>query len=215
MKAGKSMRELSESDDLRTFFDRRLIKALSHPVREHILAVLNERVASGREIGEEIGADVSSFYHHIEQLEKLGCIERVRSERRRGAVEHFFRARQTVFFDDEQWRQVPPSLRADIAGSFMQLLIDDAASALKHGTLGENADEHVTWLPARVDRQSWEEVVCLMNQTLECLTAIQEKSAQRLAGDDAAPMTITVGILAFETPSEASPKPRAKAREPE
>lgn len=51
MKAGKSMRELREGDGLKTFFDRRLIKALGHPIREHILAVLNERVASAREIG--------------------------------------------------------------------------------------------------------------------------------------------------------------------
>src|SRR3954466_7830113 len=85
MKPGKSMRELSESDELKTFFDRRLIKALGHPVREHILAVLNERIASAREIGEEIGGDVSSFYHHIEELEKLECIERVATKRRRGA----------------------------------------------------------------------------------------------------------------------------------
>lgn len=74
--AGKSMQEVTESGELKTFFDRRLIKALCHPVREHILAVLNERIASAREIGEELGAEVSSFYHHIEELEKFGCIER-------------------------------------------------------------------------------------------------------------------------------------------
>jgi DNA-binding MarR family transcriptional regulator len=84
--AGKSMRELSEWDELKTFFDRRLIKALGHPVREHILAVLNERIASAREIGEELGADVSSFYHHIEELEKFECIERVATKQRREQV---------------------------------------------------------------------------------------------------------------------------------
>jgi hypothetical protein len=68
--AGKSMREVREWDQLKTFFDRRLIEALGHPLREHILAVLNERIASATEIGEEIGADVSSFYHHVEELEK-------------------------------------------------------------------------------------------------------------------------------------------------
>ena len=69
-----------ESDELKTFFDRRLIEALGHPVREHILAVLNERIASASEIAEELGADVSSFYHHVEELEKLECIERVATQ---------------------------------------------------------------------------------------------------------------------------------------
>lgn len=97
MKAGKSMRELSEWDKLKTFFDPRLIKAISHPVRAHILAVLNERIASGREIGEELGADVSSFYHHIELLEKLGCIERVASRQRRGRRSISFRPSSLSF----------------------------------------------------------------------------------------------------------------------
>lgn len=61
--------------------------------------MLNERIASASEIGEELGADVSSFYHHVEELEKFGCIERVESEQRRGGREHFFRAKRTVFFE--------------------------------------------------------------------------------------------------------------------
>lgn len=199
MKAGKSMRELSESGELKTFFDRRLIKALNHPVREHILAVLNERVASGREIGEEIGADVSSFYHHIEELERLGCIERVESRRRRGAWEHFFLAKQTVFLDDEAWRRLPPSLRADLAGSFVQHLLDDAVSAFERGALSENADEHVTWIPVLFDQQAWEETTALLNKTLERLAAIQKQSAKRLTSAEASPIAATVGILAFET----------------
>jgi DNA-binding transcriptional ArsR family regulator len=81
---GKSMQEVSESDELKTFFDRRLIEALGHPVREHILAVLNERIASASEIGEEIGADVSSFYHHVEAREtRMHRARRIEAEARR------------------------------------------------------------------------------------------------------------------------------------
>jgi DNA-binding transcriptional ArsR family regulator len=199
MKAGKSMQELSEWDELKTFFDRRLIKALGHPVREHILAVLNERVASAREIGEEIGADVSSFYHHIELLEELECIERVASKPRRGAVEHFFYAKQSVFLDDTAWRELPASLRLDIAGSFVQLLFNDAAAAFERGTLSKDADEHVSWSPAHFDRQGWEETTELLNATLERLLAIQKASAKRLADGEGESITATVGILAFET----------------
>src|SRR4051812_38057573 len=138
------MRELCESDELKTFFDRRLTEALGHPVREHILAVLNERIASASEIGEELGADVSSFYHHVEELEKLGCIERVKTKRRRGAREHFFRAKRTVFFDDEAWRRMPASLREDVEVSSLQLLFDDVLGALSTGTLDARDDRHVS-----------------------------------------------------------------------
>ncbi len=197
---GKSMQELSEADGLRTFFDRRLIKALGHPVREHILAVLNERVASAREIGQELGAEVSSFYHHIEELEKLDCIERVETRKRRGAKEHFFRAKRTVFFDDEAWQRLPVSLRTDLTASFVQSIFDDATLALDAGTFAGRGNEHVSWTPARVDAQGWEEATRLINQTLSRLATIMEASAARLAAEGKEGLSATVGILAFETP---------------
>lgn len=211
---GKSMQELSEWDELKTFFDRRLIKALGHPVREHILAVLNERVASAREIGEEIGAEVSSFYHHIELLEELKCIERVKSRRRRGAWEHFFQARKTVLLDDSEWQQLPASIRADLAVNFIQEMFDGAAAALQSGTLSPSADEHVSWTPAHFDRQGWNETTSLLTETLERVIAIRKKSAMRLADGKSDSITASVSILAFETPKERAPRANGKAHEP-
>lgn len=211
MKAGKSMQELSEWPELKTFFDRRLIKALGHPVREHILAVLNERIASAREIGEEIGADVSSFYHHIELLEELGCIERVESRRRRGAVEHFFRAKRTFFFDDEKWRGLPPSVKTDLATSTLQGLFDDVVRALRTGTLNARDERHVSWTPGAFDAQGWAAVTKLMDQTLAKLGAIQESAAARLV-QGAEPINATMAMLAFETSSSDQSAAMKKAR---
>ncbi len=204
MKPGKSMQELSEGDELKTFFDRRLIKALGHPVREHILAVLNERVASASEIGEELGADVSSFYHHIEELEKFECIEKVETRQRRGAKEHFFQARRTVFFDDEAWQRLPGSIRADFIASFVQAMFDEAAVALDSGTLDGQGDEHVSWTPAQLDTRGWEEATSFMDQALAGLTEILDASAARLAKTGEDGLSAMVGILAFETPGPSS-----------
>jgi DNA-binding transcriptional ArsR family regulator len=212
--AGKSMQEVAEWDELKTFFDRRLIKAIGHPVREHILAVLNERIASAREISEEIGADVSSFYHHMEELENLGCIERVRTKQRRGAHEHFFKARRSVFFDDETWQRLPASVRADLIVSFVQAMFDDAVTAMDVGTFDRKGDEHVSWTPGRLDERGWEEATDLMDETLGRVTAILEESAARLAKTGEDGLTATVGMLAFETPrSTDSLRAPAKALE--
>lgn len=200
MKPGKSMQELSEWDELKTFFDRRLIKALGHPVREHILAVLNERIASASEIGEELGADVSSFYHHIEELEKLECIEKVETKQRRGAKEHFFRAKRTVFFDDEAWQRLPASLRADLTVTFVQSIFEEAALAIDAGTFNRRDDRHVSWTPGQLDALGWEEARNLMDETLGSVMAILERSATRLAETGEEGLSATVGILAFETP---------------
>jgi DNA-binding transcriptional ArsR family regulator len=203
MKPGKSMQEVSESDELKTFFDRRLIKAIGHPVREHILAVLNERIASAREIGAEIGADVSSFYHHIEELERLECIERVETKRRRGAYEHFFRARSTLFFDDAAWQQLPNTVKDDQTASILQLLLNDVVGALKEETFNARDDRHVSWMPGFFDVQGWNEAVELLSEAVERLGAIQQGAASRLAKAGERGIPATMALLAFETPSES------------
>jgi DNA-binding transcriptional ArsR family regulator len=199
VKAGKSMQEVSESGELKTFFDRRLIKAIAHPVREHILAVLNERIASAREISEELGADVSSFYHHIEELEKFGCIERVETKRRRGANEHFFQAKSTLFFDETRWHALPPSIKADVAVSSLQYLFDDVVNALERGALDVRDDRHISWTPSEFDAQGWEEARGLMDKALEQLSAIQQAAALRLAKGQERGIPATMAMLAFET----------------
>jgi DNA-binding transcriptional ArsR family regulator len=216
---GKSMQELSEWDELKTFFDRRLIKALGHPVREHLLAVLNERIASAREIGEEMGADVSSFYHHIEELEKLGCIERVATKRHRGAREHFFQARTSVLFDDAAWQRLPSTLKGDQTASILQFLFDDVVSALHQGTFNARDDRHVSWTPGFFDAQGWQEAVELMNDTIANLVTIRNAAASRLAETGERGIPATMGILAFETSSPegnetASVRPPQPERKP-
>jgi hypothetical protein len=199
VKPGKSMQEVSESDELKTFFDRRLIKAIGHPVREHLLAVFNERIASAREIGDELGADVSSFYHHIEELERLECIERVETKRRRGANEHFFRAKSTLFFDETRWHALPPSIKADVAVSSLQYLFDDVVNALEEGALDARDERHVSWMPTEFDPQGWEEARGLLDQTLERLDVLQQAAARRLAKSKERGIPATIAMLAFET----------------
>jgi DNA-binding transcriptional ArsR family regulator len=96
----KSLKEVLGGGQLKRFMDPRLIRALGHPIREHVLAVLNERVASATEIGEEIDLEVPAFYSHVATLEEMGCIELVETRRRRGSKEHFFQAKATALFDE-------------------------------------------------------------------------------------------------------------------
>jgi hypothetical protein len=210
---GKSMQELCESDELKTFFDRRLVKALCHPVREHILAVLNERIASAREIGEEIGADVSSFYHHVEELEKFGCIERVATKRRRGANEHFFQAKTSLFFDDAAWRKLPGTLKEDQTVSSLQYLFNEVVAALEEGTFNARENPHASWMPGLFDGQGWNEATALMNQTLDGLMAIREAAALRLAETGEQGIPATMGLLAFETPARGKAMKGAPSRQ--
>ena len=196
---GRSMGELIEGGNLRRILDPQLVKALGHPAREHILAVLNERIASATEIGEELGVEVSTFYHHVEELERLGCIEKVETRKNRGASEHFYRATRSVYFDDAAWARLPSSLQDDLAVCTLQGIFDDAVAALGTEVFNARSDRHLSWTAAWLDSKAWHESIAVVNEALTRLRRIQAESARRLArsGEDGVPTT--VAMMTFET----------------
>ena len=198
--AAKSTKEIIGSGKLKTYLDPRIIKALGHPIREHILAVLNERIASGKQIADELETDVSLFYHHIEELLELGCIELVNTKQRRGGKEHFFRAKATVVFSKRDWRQVPESVQSDIVTSDLQLIWNEVDRALLMGTFAVGGDRHVSWIPGVFDRLGWEEAMAAMEHLLFLLMQIQKQSAERVAAAEEPGIPATIAMMCFGTP---------------
>jgi DNA-binding transcriptional ArsR family regulator len=70
--------------------DRRMARALSHPIRLEILQTLQGRVASPVEISAEIGERAGVVSYHASTLVRCGCLELVHSRPRRGGIENFF-----------------------------------------------------------------------------------------------------------------------------
>src|SRR5204863_3634310 len=107
-----------------------LIKALSHPLRWRILETMVDRgETSPVELARLLDQPLATVSHHTRVLRDHGCIELTRTEPRRGAVEHYYRAVLPAFFDDQQWRQVPVVLRRAIAGQLFQRIFQEAAAA--------------------------------------------------------------------------------------
>jgi DNA-binding transcriptional ArsR family regulator len=70
--------------------DQVLARALSHPIRVEILQTLRGRVASPAELSQELDQRLGVISYHANTLVSCGCLELVRAEPRRGAVENFF-----------------------------------------------------------------------------------------------------------------------------
>lgn len=191
--------KMVRKDRLKSFIDRRLIRALGHPVREHILVVTNERISSPVEIGDEIELDVSAFHKHMQILEQLGCIEWVGCRPVRGATEHFYRARTTAFFDERAWRGVPATLKADIGIDVFQVIADDLVASIEGGTFQARDDQHLSWERGVFDPVGWREAMKLLETTLARLSGIQKRSATRILKSGEAGIPAMIAILGFET----------------
>src|SRR3954462_5359184 len=123
--------------------EARIAKALAHPLRARILQRLGERVASPGDLATEVDAPRGVLSYHVRMLRDYDCVELVRTEPRRGALQHFYKATARPNFDEGQLRTLPAGLRKELSGETIQALVDDLAAAADAGTL-EDADLVVT-----------------------------------------------------------------------
>lgn len=109
-----------------------LAKGLSHPTRAQALAILVERIASPKEIAEELDEALPNVSYHVRVLEELGLVELIEEAAIRGSVAHFYKAVEQdvawkwipLMLDEDGWRKV-----IEIQGSAVEAIRKEQASA--------------------------------------------------------------------------------------
>jgi DNA-binding transcriptional ArsR family regulator len=182
---------------------QQLAKALAHPLRMRILTALNRGISSPNQLSQELGEPLGNVSYHVKTLLEFDCIELVKTEPRRGAVEHFYRATERAFLSDEDWAKIPASTRKGISGVILESIGEDATRALVAGTIEKHTDTHLSRTPLVLDQQGWDDITALLNDALERAQTIQSEAAGRLSKDKGDSITTTMALLHFETPTES------------
>ncbi len=136
--------------------------------------------------------------YHSRVLEQCGCIEVVRTEQRRGAIEHFFRAVPRSYIGHQDWRKVPRSVRSEVTGASLESFMSRAVAALEAGKIDDREDTTLNWMTVAVDRLGWEQVAELLEEALARLQAIYEQCRGRLEMSDEEATRMIIGLAAFE-----------------
>ena len=179
--------------------DQRTIKGLAHPLRVEILAVLNNRVASPKELAKLLGVDLSHVCYHVEVLERYEMIELVREEPRRGAVEHFYRANTQVFIPSEIFMGIPKSAQRKIWGDVLADIGTDVSTAIKSGAFDKRPDMVVGRDPRVLDGKACEDVEEAAAQFFERFKRAEAETVNRQANGegDGQSITTTAVVLVF------------------
>jgi len=180
---------------------QQLAKALAHPLRVRILTSLQKGISSPNQLAQELDEPLGNVSYHVKTLLEYDCVELVKTEPRRGAVEHFYRATERAFFSDSDWEKIPASARKGISGAVIEMIGKDATEALGAGTIDARTDSHVSRTPLVLDDAGWGDLTSLLGETLNRAMEIQEEAATRLAGKDSASISTKLAILHFESPS--------------
>ena len=184
--------------------DQRIVKALGHPLRIRMLTVLNQRVASPSELAGELEEPIGNVSYHMRTLADLGMVELVRTEPRRGAVEHYYRAIERPHVPSQDWASLPASVRRSIADTTGRQVLDDFLGSYKAGGF-ERAAARLNRLELKLDDKGWEE----MSKLLDDFTQRAEKVAAKVkdrkgGGEQASAMAV---FLLFESAASGSSAP--------
>ena len=182
--------------------DARLGKALSHPLRAQVLAILNDQVASPNEIAEVLNERLSNVSYHVRTLLDLNCIELVTTAQRRGAIEHYYRAVERPFSRKSDWKRLPRTARQAISDAGLGEILDDVSEAVAAGTFDTRPDRHLSNQPLRLDEQGWRELDQALDRFASEAEGIAKSSRQRLRTSGGPGTPTRLVMMHFEVPPE-------------
>jgi DNA-binding transcriptional ArsR family regulator len=184
----------------KTGVDQRLVRAIGHPLRLRLLTIFNERVASPSDLAAELGEPIGNVSYHTRILARLGCVELVKTKQVRGAVEHYYRAVVRPVFSDDDWAELPLSIRKSLAGAVLTEIADDMSASATDG--GFDRDEvHLSRTTVTLDSQGWQDLNEALQGVGERALEIQAESAARLQSDGASDSDAAALVLMLFEPS--------------
>jgi len=191
-----------------TIDDARYVKAMSHPLRVRILALLDERTASPVELAGWLDATLGTVAYHVRTLERIGLIELVGETRVRGAVEHHYRSKERPRVSDEAWAAAPPIAKQAAVASSLQTIDAYARAASAAGGF-DDGNAHLTRTALHLDARGWNDLSRACQRLLAQVDRIEEASEERALRN---PHTgeardVALVMMLFETARLTSERP--------
>lgn len=180
---------------------QQLAKALAHPLRIRILSSLHNGISSPNQLAQELGEPLGNVSYHVKTLLEYDCVELVKTEPRRGAVEHFYRATDRAFLSDSDWAKIPASARKGISGALLESIGTSATKAMAAGTIEARSDSHLTETPLQLDNKGWSDLNKVLAEAVSKAGEIQKKAAKRLADKEGDAISTKLAIMHFEVPT--------------
>jgi hypothetical protein len=181
----------------------RLARVLAHPLRDRVLFEYQGEPACPSEVAQRIGRPLNLVSYHTGVLARHGCLELVRTERRRGAQAHYYRATVAQFIDDAGWSSLGVTRRRNLALNTLARVADEARRGALAGAF-EVPHAHLSRSPVELDEEGMLAVGRLLRKTFDEIAQITEASHAR-CGDRRTHMVV---MLAFAAGPPAQPQRR-------
>lgn len=175
--------------------DPKLVKAFAHPLRLQILGLLDGRVASPKEVADELGTPLPNTAYHFRQLVSLGFVELVRRKARGGAIEHYYTAKAKPIVGKRTRDELPQAVAAGTDRRAAEAIAEMVAA----GDAGRFncKGAQMRRLGARLDEKGRRAIVAELVRAGERFEALAKESETRLADDPNAESVNAMLVTAF------------------
>lgn len=169
--------------------------ALRHKTRVHILIVLNEGTFSTGQIAEIIGEPLNHVSNHVRELLEAGSIEIAKTEVRRNANQHFYRAIAVSHFSDEEVAAMTPEERQVTVGLHIQSMLAEVLAGLSSGAMTNDPRLWLSWDWFNVDERGRREIADEQARSWERIREIETEAVNRVADSGES----TISVIASQT----------------
>jgi DNA-binding transcriptional ArsR family regulator len=182
---------------------QRLCEALSHPLRSQLLTLLGEGVRSPNEMSKILGKELGTVAYHTKRLAKLGFAEIVREEKRRGAMEHYYRATALNLSYLGELQQMHPLAAKHYGGEVVHNAGSDFVDAVEQGSFDPHEDCHLSRTPLVFDEDGYADALAILERTRLELEERSARSLKDIAESGATSVPVSSSLLFFRMPTAA------------
>jgi len=158
--------------------DPRYLKALAHPLRIRILAMLRERPGSPVQLAGRLDATLGAVAYHVRTLHNLGLIELVDTRQRRGATEHVYKALELPRFSDDAWEGLGPVGKQRMLSAMLRQIGEYASGSAAAGGF-DRADANISRIGVELDEEGWAELAAATKRWLAEVDEIEASAKKR------------------------------------
>ncbi len=194
------------ASDHKRGIDGALSYALGNWIRVDALAILAEGRHSVSEVAEIMGLDLKRVSGHIRELYECGCIEEAGTEKVRNTTEHFYRAVELPYIDDETYGALPLEARREILALTIQAMMAETLASFRAEKMEGNENTWIGWDCANLDSQGQRELKEEITATLERVVDIKARAAHRLSESGEVGVTTVYTFNAFERSRPGRPR---------
>jgi DNA-binding transcriptional ArsR family regulator len=198
--------------------DPRYVKAMSHPLRVRILAMLDERTASPVELAGWLGSRLETVAYHVRTLERMGLVELVQETRVRGAVEHHYKSVERPRVSDDAWAAAPAIAKQASVSASLQTIDAYARAASAAGGF-DHGNSHLTRTQLTLDARGWSDLSRACLRLLDQINRIEDAATERIernphSGDTKDVALVMMLFQAVRLAVETERDPAAERRRP-